>query len=409
MLQRSAPRTFGLRAGIVGGNFGIMVGLAALLGLDAFGQLAFIWGAALMASTVLSLGGPLILLRSLTDGGGMRQWDVLGYAIFYPCMMAAGVIGPLTWIFPTIAWEAILFGGLAINLLFCLASAMRALGSVQMSMGLRDAGPQVALGLAALAAGHLGPAAIIHAAAVIMGVLGAFVVFWCLSHAGLQAILTHRRQRWDGSLYGTSVLGMGLSQVDLLIGGAVLPGEAFGLYALLRRIANLVALPVSVATWVSAAAISGAFGAGDMRRLADASARGSQIALYPGTVLFVVGLCALPFVSLIAADAVNKMGEAVFAVLLLGAFGQVLFASSYTVATLCGLARYTVLARLCVIMCYGVIALMIGPDLSILSNALAYVAALSFGGVTLWWHVRRELGIDTSALVTWRGREKVSV
>ena len=64
--KQYAMGTLALRGGIVGINFAIMIGLAGFLGLDAFGTLAVTWGLALMVATVLSLGGPLMLLRHLT-------------------------------------------------------------------------------------------------------------------------------------------------------------------------------------------------------------------------------------------------------------------------------------------------------------------------------------------------------
>lgn len=60
-----------LRGGIVACNFAVMIVLAAVLGLAAFGELAVIWGLAMIASTVLSGGAPLQLLRVLTNGQGI--------------------------------------------------------------------------------------------------------------------------------------------------------------------------------------------------------------------------------------------------------------------------------------------------------------------------------------------------
>lgn len=400
LVMGSAPQTLGLRIGIVGANFGVMVGLAWLLGLAAFGQLTFLWGGAMLAGTILSLGGPLILLRALTDGSGLRSSDIFGYCIIYPGLMAAALLGPLTWSFPDLPWEAILIAGLSINLSFCLASVMRALGSVQWSMALRDAGPQISLGLAAFIAAGTGGEFMMTLAAFVMAAISVLVALWCWRHSRLSSILTPTaRPIWSPALYGTGVLGMGLTQMDLIIGGAALSGEAFGLYALLRRVANLVALPVTVATWVSAAPISSAHGQGDLPGLSKASAAGSQIALYPGAVLFVLGLLALPLVSFAASGGLEIAAMTVFAILLCGAMGQVIFASSYTVSTLCGLAQYSVVARVCVIAVYLVATQFIGDDLTIISNAAAYVIALTTGAIGLWWGIRRRLEVDTSALV----------
>ncbi len=396
----SAPRTLGLRIAIVGTNFGIMIGLAWVLGLEAFGQLTFLWGGAMLAGTILSLGGPLILLRALTDGGGLRLWDIFGYCLIYPGLVAMALLGPLTWSFPDLPWEAVLIAGLGVNLLFCLASVMRALGSIQSSMALRDAGPQLSLGIGAtFAAGFSGETTIVLAA-IVMGLAGIAVTIWCSRQSNFTDVLTQTaRPVWSPSLYGTGVLGMGLAQMDLIIGGAILSGEAFGLYALLRRVANLVALPVTVATWVSAAPISSANGRGDLAGLCKASAEGSKIAFYPGAALFVTGLMSLPLAGIIAPNGLEIAAMTVFAILLCGALGQVIYASSYTVSTLCGLAQYSVYARVLVIFVYVLAIQIIGENLTIVGNAVAYVVALTMGAISLWWAIQRRLGIDTSALV----------
>lgn len=399
LAKGAALQTLSLRAAIVGANFGVMVGLAWLLGLEAFGQLTFLWGGAMLAGTLLSLGGPLILLRALTDGRGLRSLDVFGYCLVYPCLLAAALLGPLTWSFPDFPWEAILVAGLSINLLFCLASVMRALGSIQWSMALRDAGPQLSLGVAAFGAAGSGGAFMIILGTFVMGLASVLVAIWCWRHSRLSDVLTQKaRPVWSPSLYGTGVLGMGLAQMDLIIGGAILSGEAFGLYALLRRVANLIALPVTVATWISAAPISSAHSQGDQPRLGQASAAGSQIAFYPGAALFAAGLLALPLVGLVAPHGYDMVAMTAFAILLCGAMGQVIFASSYTVSTLCGLATYSVVARVCVIALYLVATQIIGEDLTITGNAAVYVMALTTGAVGLWWAIQCRLGIDTSAL-----------
>lgn len=403
--RRSAVGTLGLRGGIVGVNFAVMLGLAAALGLDTFGTLAFLWGAALVAGTLLSLGGPLILLRALTDGTGLPLRDVVAFSLVYPAVLGLPAFWVLTLLWPGLPWAAILGLGVMANLLGCATSVMRALGSVQWSMALRDAGPQIALALGALVAGDGQVVSILTTCALTLGGLCLLIALWCLRHRGIGGLMSRQgRPGLSLSLYATSVLGMVITQIDLIIGGAVLPPEALGLYALLRRVANLVALPVSVATWVSAAPISAAHGSNDRRGLAKASAAGSQIAFLPGTALFVLGLSALPVVTLSAPQILATEATVAFALLLLGALGQVIFASGYTVATLCGLARFSVHARLLVVLIYVLVVQFIGDALSITTNALAYVVAMTAGGAYLWHIVRKRSGIDTSAWVLWQKR-----
>lgn len=404
--RNSAFSTLLVRAAIVGANFVVMIGLAAWLGLDGFGTLVALWSAALVASTVLSLGGPLILLRAATDGGGLRRRDMLDWALIRPAGLGVVVCLALSVAWPALPWVAIIGAGVCINFLNCLASIMRGLGSIQLSMALRDAGPQVLLGVAGGFAGHAGAATLMGLAAILMAVWGGFIGFWCLTKTTpLPRAPGNPRPRCSISLWGTSVLGSVIAQIDLLVGGAMLPRDDLGIYAVLRRVANLIALPVSVATWVSAGPVSAAFGANDMPKLRQASARGSQIAILSGGALFGVGLLCLPFVSYVFPTADFHSATWVFAILLLGALVQVILASSFTVATLCGLARFAVQSRLAAVVIYLALVQLVGAGMSPITNALSYVAATSIGGLLLWHVLKTRIGLDTSAAVLWRAKE----
>jgi O-antigen/teichoic acid export membrane protein len=406
LAKQGAAGSIGLRVGVVGVNFGVMVILAALLGLETFGQLAALWGAALVAGTLVSLGGPLILLRTLTDGQGLCAGDILRIAVIYPAVLAVVFWIGAVLVWPDLPWLSILGVGFCVNVLGCLGSVMRALGSVYASMALRDAGPQVALGLAAVIAPAAGVEVILLLCAAVTATLALAGAVWALRQSQKAAVLSqHRRPFLSFALWANAVTGMAIVQLDLIVGGAVISGEALGVYALLRRVANLVALPVSVATWVSGPAVSAAKGANDMAALARASAGGSQIAILPGLALFAAALLALPFLPILLPDAAGDMSGLIFVVLLLGALGQVVFASSFTVATLCGLPHFALAARLIMGALYLGWFAFWGADLTALTNALGYVGAVSLGGIALWWAVRRNLGVDTSATVLLAGKE----
>lgn len=405
LAQRHAMGTLVLRGGIVGINFAVMVGLAAWLGLGAFGALAVVWGLALVASTALSLGGPLMLLRHLTDGGGVSSQAIIWQVMVLPVVLAALAYPVLASAFPGLPWLPILATGLGINLITCLASIMRALGSLQMSMALRDAGPQVALGLGVVAGPFTADGMILMQTLIWLGLFAAVAGFWCARHADFEALIRPKGKpaavAW--SLWATALLGMGLAQVDIIAAGSFLTPEQVGIYALLRRIANLVALPVSVATWVSAAPVSAAFGANNWTALQEASARGSQIAFVPAMLLFCMGCVALPLLPWIA-DGIEAGW--LFVILLTGSLVQAIFASGYTVATLCGQAQLAALTRLFSLCTYvaGVWimgATSVGPT----QNALIYVGATSLGSLALWSVIRLRMGVDTSALVIIRKQE----
>jgi hypothetical protein len=122
-------------------------------------------------------------------------------------------------------------------------------------------------------------------------------------------------------------------------------------------------------------------------------------------VLFDGALVALPVLPLVFPQTAGAVPGLIFVVLLLGALGQVVLASSFTVATLCGLPQFGLAARLVMAGLYMAWFAWWGTELTALTNALGYAGALSLGGVALWWAVWRKLGIDTSATVLWRAKE----
>lgn len=398
-LNYKASGAMALRAAIVGANFAVMIGLAALLGAARFGALIYLWSITLVCATVLSMGGPMVLLRGLTNGQGMPACTVGLYAVCYPLLLAVFAWPALTAIVPAIDWLAVLSAALAINLSACVASILRARGSVMLSMALRDAGPFGALGIGALATGGLGSALLV--AAAVLGLVALIGLFWARSMKCLAA--SGHATQGAMSLWGASVVGVAIAQMDLIVGGAFLSAEALGVYALLRRIANVVALPVSVATWLSAPAVSAAFGAQDKVALQSASAQGSRIAWTPAVVLAGVGL-AFVFGALVLPVAVLPTQMVlVFVILLCGALAQAFWASGYTVATLTDAPGLSFVARLIVLTGYLALAFCQGADLSPLGNAVAYVVAMSAGSFWLCAALRRRFDVDTSAAVLWRG------
>lgn len=393
LIRGVAGPTLLLRVGVVGVNFLVMLGLAWRLGLSEFGDLMVHWGMAMVASTVLSLGAPLLILRVMADGSGVQPAGLVRQVVVFPVLLAVVAVGTLPSIAPDVEWGAVILTGLAVNGLSCLASVMRALGSVQLSMALRDGAPQLALGGAAcLGAGASG---ILTVASGIMGAVALLALRRCQADPALRACL-----RSDGDagqirigLWANAVLGMVTAQIDIILGGTFMSADQIGLYALVRRIANLVALPVSVATWASAGPISAAHWAGDKAALRAASAVASRVAVVPGGALFLGAMLILPFWP------VPEGAMLMVACLLVGAFVQVVLAAGYTVATLCGLERCALRARLITLGLYLVCALGAGLATSATGNALAYLAGIIGGGVLLWWMLWRRLQIDTSAMV----------
>ena len=382
-----------LRGAVVAVNFVVMVWLAYWLGLTSFGVVAHAWAIASVTSTVVAAGGPLVLLRGSPEAS-LRQF--LSVGLLYPAVLAIMIGAGLFALGAGQNWTIPVVLAFAINLSQCAASVMRARGSQVASMFVRDGLPIIVLGAVALWPAT--PEQIILRAAVALSLL----CILALLIGGLQARTLAGRGTGptkQGSLWLSSLLGMAVAQADLVVAGMFLPVEIFAIYALLRRVANLVALPVTVATWVCSGSVSDAFARSDKAALYRAATRANAIAWYPALVLsFAIGLGAI-----VLHDLVPSGWFPTFAVLLAASQMQAYWAAGYPVANLGPDPGLAVSARATVLALYGVAVLAVGVNLSASGHALAYALAISAGSFQLWYQLKRRFAVDTSARALWAG------
>jgi O-antigen/teichoic acid export membrane protein len=381
-----------LRGALVAGNFVILLGMAAGLGLDVFGRLIVVWGIAQIAATLLGFGAPLVLLARLGDGAGLHPRAVAALCLGLPVALALPVaVAGAAFAPDLLDWGAVLGAALVLHLVACLASILRVLGETLWSMALRDGAPMLALGLGALAGDDV--AAILWICTAILGALGAVAAGVCAAHPRRAAMIGPARAKDIAArgLWANAVLGMALAQLDIVIGGQFLPPEQIAIYALLRRLANLAALPVAVTSWVSTGAISAAHAQSDRRALQDAVTRAGQAAIWPAAGL---GLVA----ALVLALGAGWAHWPLLALMLAGIAVQVVLAQAMTLASLTGQGYGAAITRLVSVVSYLVLAVVVFAPLDAWHNALAYVSATSLGSAALWlwlWHV---MAINTLCL-----------
>lgn len=392
-----------VRAGIVGLNVCVMMVLTFVLGLSGFGTLVYLWGAAMVLGTVVSCGGPLVLLRGLGSGQAMRRLPLVTLTVLVPAGLSLLIWAASTAFWPDPRWAVVLSVGFCLNLLSCLASVMRALGSVHVSIVLRDAVPFAALGLSAVAFTD-SPAEALLGAAALMLAMAVLAALWCVWH---WAVLSQDPEKppktWDFALWGTAMLGMALAHIDIIIGAQFMQADALGLYALLRRIANVVALPVSVATWVSAQPVAAAHRSDSPGALQAATTASLRMVWYPACAI-----CALCLMGLVVAAAlpwlsVTPQVAATFLCLLFWVLMQAFYGAGYTVATLTAHAGTAMQARALTLLAYLALALPLGQAMAPATNALALICANLLGCWLVWRILWRDLGVDTSARVLWSG------
>ena len=380
-----------LRGAMVAVHLLVMLGLAAWLGLAGFGALAHLWAVALVLSTVIAAGGPLVILRA-NAATVLARFVTAG--VLFPATLAVAGFTVLALLGQLAPWGAVVALAFAFALGQAVASALRVMGSVAFSMVLRDGLPVILLGIVAIV-----PAT---TEALIWWVAVALIVVSLIT-LGVAAVRAGVRWQTDGTaeaqplLWMSSLLGMAQAQADLVVAGALLPPEVFGVYALLRRIANLVALPVSVATWVCAGPVSNAFAHGNRSALAKASAEASAIAWYPALGLAFCAASGGVIVWQLAPTLFGPQMSLVFAVLLAGALVQAYWAATFPVANLGPAPRMAVEARLLALALYiGLVAVASGR-LDALGHAVGYTVAMSVGSLHLWRLVMARFAVDASA------------
>lgn len=398
-IDAAAWALLALRGAMVAVHFAVMFWLAGRLGLGGFGAVAHLWAQALVASTIIAVGAPLVLLRETPQGVLRRFWRV---GVVAPLVIAA-FLGAVVQMLPDSAGlRAVLLLALALAWVQNVASVLRVWGHVAFSMLLRDGLPVIALGAVAL-----------WPASADLLILRAAAVLWltglaALAYGVLSARSDDRAEAVDaqqGRLWLSSVLGMGQAQVDLVVAGLFLAPEVFGLYALIRRVVNLVALPVSVATWTSTGPISAAFGRKDRAALARAAAEAAAVAWYPALGLASCGALVVGVAVVMGHPLATSEALTILAVLLVGALLQAYWAATYPLANLGPATGLAVTARALSLAIYGAAAALGGAEMGAVGHALAFTVAMSLASWHLWRGLRRSLGVDASARVLWHRSE----
>src|SRR6056297_721659 len=137
-VTRAALGLIVLRGAAVAVNFAVMIWLSVWLGLAAFGALAHLWAVAMVVSTLIAAGGPLVILRARPE----EAWRCFLRVGFLHPLVLVMVVAGVVWAgaFAPV-WQSVLVMALAIACAQGVASLLRVWGSVSLSMLLRDVAP----------------------------------------------------------------------------------------------------------------------------------------------------------------------------------------------------------------------------------------------------------------------------
>lgn len=408
------------RGGVVGTNFFSMLVIAFLMKADEFGYYALMWASAMSLSSVVSVGVPSLLLRELSayqvDGYcGISRGHALRLILVWPAVLLVAVVGlaaaagpailpvfgkPVPALGPTLLAAA---AALAINILNVIAVVYRILGHAGMAMALRDAGPQALMLVATILVAFRGrPEA-----------QTSFAAFLILAFVTVSMVLVLTRQRLKEQFtrlpkdhaagrhvivtgfWGTAVANMVWTQVDILLGGLVLAPAALGHYQVLKRIANLAAMPQIIANWSAVVQIGRAFAAGDNGRIQAECRKTLGLAVFPLLGLLAGTILAMPLIIRVFDLPPTSGTWIVMIFLLAGSATNVLFGLNFLVASQCHLEHHALGTRIVGLVVTALLIAGFGAKGNI-PVAIAYFAGMLAANVALWAVVRNRLGVDTS-------------
>lgn len=407
------------RGGVVGMNFFSMLVIAFLMKADEFGYYALMWASAMSLSSIVSVGAPSLLLRELSayqiNGYcGISRGHVLRLVLVWPVVLLVTVVGlavtvpailpvfgkPVPALGPTLLVAAAAF---AINILNVIAVVYRILGHAGKAMALRDAGPQALMLVATILVAFRGrPEAQTSFAAFLILAFATVAMALVLTQQRLKEQFARLpkdhvagRRVLVAGFWGTTVANMVWTQVDVLLGGLVLAPATLGHYQLLKRIANLAAMPQIIANWSAVVQIGRAFAAGDNGRIQVECRRALGLSVVPMLTVVVGTILAMPlFVRAFDLPATSNTWI-VMALLLAGSAMNVLSGLNFVVASQCHLERHAMGARIAGLVVTVLLIASLGA-MGVTFVALANLAGVLATNLVLWVIVRNRLGVDTS-------------
>ena len=398
-----------------------MLALAWLLPADEYGQFVFFWSFALVFASVASLGGPLYLLKemALSQGAnGLDRSDAIKLVVLLPaCITSAALLliaiwphGLLAEISPTIDRSvkadlavAIVLGML-LNYSACMCSILHGFGFLNSSLFVRDALPQSAALIVSVSISYWNqPTAslILPAAGTIMLAICALETFFILRRNRRTTLLRRggRKGSYTVHYWTGSLLGVLWAQIDILFGALVLTSEQLGIYNILRRICNLITLPMTVATWLTVGPFSRAFRDSDVEMLGRLIRKSLLVSILPGILLAAIVIVSSHPVQRFYALPDNSNLTWVWSILIGQALLTLIFSPVLTMAATSGHEKSIVIARILGVSIFAIFLFIFSITSSELShNATALVAGTILIYGYTWWVMFREFGLDGSLL-----------
>lgn len=375
---------------------------AALMSPDEFGRFAFAIAAARMVAAVVSGGMAGYLLREIPSrlARGERPLSLgrialLGVGLpLIATLGAALAVGELPVEFAAFSGvetgggtlvTAILALGFAFSVVGVAGTLVRVGAGSLAGMAVQQALPFAALALAMvprLFGIDYGVIDLLTAAAALLIGTSGLMILWQTrptmpgAASGGATPGLGRALREAAPFWGNGVLIALATQLDIVIAALFIPSAELGSYALIRNIANLVAIPRMIANWAIATRVARAWAAGDREGLRRSADEGRRLSARPALAgAGAIALAAPLWFTLYGVPAGAAWPWLVLGFLLGANLATALLGLAIIYASQCGLEALTLRVRI------G--ALVLGAAVSAAGGAIAGSPGVALGSLVL--------------------------
>ena len=391
--------------------------IAALVGIEDFGKFSFLFSSSQVISVIVAFGGSQYLLRILPtrdviyESGG--NYNVILKCFFRPIAIT---------LFICLGWHVlvsyihlelvvqykdefllIVIASLLLALLQNFISIVRVTGSANSSLLLREFYPYFFLVILTLITVYFN-----YLSALSLMIMFCISLFVCICMALYYSFdyLIKCRSIIDNShdvgrdehlsFWGSSIIGILYSQVDILLTKLFFGDVAVGIYALLRRVTNLISLPQVIANWTIVVSVAKDFSLNNINSLRESAKRGAWIA-FPAAVLMTIILSLLlPIWFGIFGIELNINYIFIFIILSIAQLFNVFAGSNLLFAAQCKEEKYVLRTRITSLLIGVIIMLMGGLYFDMKAIAIGAAVAIILLNYMVLMHVKRVLGIWTS-------------
>lgn len=425
VLRHQSIRAFLLAGGGIVLTFFSHLVLARVLGARGYGTYTVAFSVIGLLGMVAVLGFHTTLLRFVAEYRTLGQWGelrgLLGFSTAVVAVVGTG-IGGLVVAGVAIAAAgdgfsdlhvALLVGVVAIPFLglnTCRQAALKGLERVVAAsvpewvlrpvLVMLGVGILVAAGVTVSSTSAMG----ITVAAVVVGFVVGTVMLRRHLPTPVRGAVPHRRIReWLGvSVPMTVVSGLQvvLARTDVILLGALAGPVAAGVYAVAARVATLAALGLTAVTSISPALVSSSHAHGSRHRLQHTLSESVRV-VFALTIPLVTGLAVFGRVGLGFFGDEFRAGFVALLILLVGQTVNALAGVAVVALTMTGRQRLVVRVTSLAVLTNIVLDLVLIPGMGLEGAAISTAVSMVGRVVVMWALVRRELGVEASALGLW--------